>query len=300
MVNPHPRLPRATDKRVAPLPSVTSKVSAILLAFDQEHPKLGLTELAHRACLPLATTHRIATELVQSKALGKQGKLFHVSSEIWRIGLLAPVQLSLAEIAAPFMQDVLSLTHNVVNLFIHDDTSALLVQRISGTKAGMPFSRVGARMPLHSTAAGKVILAHGDDSLLDRLSFPLKAFTKNTMTTREALEREIAHVRARGFATTREESSQANFGLAVPILLPTGTLVGSLGVVTLNAPAPEVTIVPLLRFAARSIARYVFQNFEDVTVNPSSVNVIPLGDKKSATAAIVHEDGSSMFNDVRA
>lgn len=300
MVNPHPRLPRAAGRPAATQPSVTSKVAAILLAFDQDHPKMGLTELANRAGLPVATTHRIAAELVQSEALGKQGKSFHISSEIWRIGLLAPVRISLAEIAAPYMQDVLSLTQNVVNLFVQDGTSALLVERISGTRTGMPFSRVGARMPLHSTAAGKVILAYGDEAVLDRLSFPLPAHTKNTKFSRTDLEKEIASVRARGYATTSEESTLSNYGLAVPILLPTGLLIGALGVVTLSSPASEGTTVPLLRLAARSIARYVFQNYDDVMVSPIPRIVFPLGDKSNTTSAEHRDDKTRTFNRARA
>lgn len=264
MVNPRPRLPKISGQAVIPQPSVTSKAIAVLFAFDQEHPKLGLTELASRAGLPIATTHRIASELVHSKALVKHGKFFLISSEMWRIGLLAPVRESIAEIAAPYMQDVLFLTQNVVNLFVQDGSSALLVERISGTSTGLPFSRVGTRMSLHSTAAGKVILAYGESSTLESLLFPLEPHTIHTITDQVALRREIAQVRARGFASTHQESAPANFGLAVPILLPNGTLVGTLGVVTLNTPAPSGTTVPVLRLAARSISRHLSRSVNEV------------------------------------
>lgn len=39
--------------------SVTARALALLGAFDVAHPRLSLSEMAHRADLPLATTHRL-------------------------------------------------------------------------------------------------------------------------------------------------------------------------------------------------------------------------------------------------
>ena len=49
--------------------SVVSRALALLFAFDAQHRRLTLTDLAHRADLPLATTHRLAAELVAGGAL---------------------------------------------------------------------------------------------------------------------------------------------------------------------------------------------------------------------------------------
>jgi DNA-binding IclR family transcriptional regulator len=43
---------------------VTSRAPALLGAFDEQHRRLGLTDLAARAGLPAATAHRLAGELV--------------------------------------------------------------------------------------------------------------------------------------------------------------------------------------------------------------------------------------------
>ncbi|MGJ3561303.1 helix-turn-helix domain-containing protein [Streptomyces sp. INA 01156] len=44
--------------------SVTSRALALLGAFDGRHRRLGLTELAARAGLPVPTAHRLVGELV--------------------------------------------------------------------------------------------------------------------------------------------------------------------------------------------------------------------------------------------
>ena len=50
-------------------PSVTSRVLAILSAFDERTPRLTLTEIADSAGLPLSTAHRLVGELVAWDAL---------------------------------------------------------------------------------------------------------------------------------------------------------------------------------------------------------------------------------------
>lgn len=77
-------------------------------------------------------------------------------------------------------------------------------------------SRVGRRLPAHASALGKALLAEqaADGALPDG---PLPALTENTLTDREALAADLARVRARGYATEREEgvTGIAGFGFAL-------------------------------------------------------------------------------------
>ncbi|GER22767.1 hypothetical protein NCCP1664_12640 [Zafaria cholistanensis] len=254
MANPHPRQPKA-EGETAPQSTVTAKALAMLGAFDADHSRLSLSAMARRAGLPVATAHRLAGELLAWGALERVGGTFVVGHRIWQLGMLAPVRQNIAELAAPYMQDVLFVTQNVVNLFILDDGEALLLERISGTRAGLPFRRVGARMPLHASAAGKVLLAFGPPAMLELALGRLERLTPHTITDPQVLVTEIEQVRSRGYATTSEEAGLDNFALAVPVLLSNGTCPAAVGVVTQGRPPAVGTVVPVLRIAARSIAR---------------------------------------------
>lgn len=256
MANPRPRQGKSAEHQVTgPAPSVTAKALALLGTFDPEHTCQSLSDMARGAALPIATAHRLAGELVAWGALDRADANYVVGHRIWQLGRLAPVQQNVAEMAAPYMQDVLFVTQNVVNLFILDGDRALLLERISGTRSGSPFRRIGARMSLHGSAAGKVMLAFGPEDLLERISGQLQPETTRTITDPRRLGAEVAEVRTRGYATTSEESGPDNFGLAVPVLLPNGALAAVLGVVAQGGPPPVGTVVPVLRIAARSIAR---------------------------------------------
>ena len=235
--------------------SVTSRALALLGTFDSEHSVQSLSSMARRAGLPVATAHRLAGELVAWGGLEKLNGEYRVGQRIWRLGLLAPAQQNIAEVAAPFMQDVLFVTHNVVNLFILDGEEVLLVERMSGTGAGLPFRRVGARLPLHASAAGKIMLAFGAQDLFAAAAQRLEPHTPRTITHPGQLAAEIERVRANGYATTEEEAGPDNYGLAVPVFLPNKQVVAALGIVTRGRPAPVGSVVPVLNIASRGIAR---------------------------------------------
>lgn len=256
MANPSPRTRRHPDQPPAPRgKSVTAKALAILGAFDPEHQRLTLSELARRAELPVATTHRLIAELQEWGALQRAGQEYLIGHRLWQLGLLAPAHQNFAELAAPYMQDVLFVTQNVVNLFILEGDHVLLLERMSGTRAGAPFRRVGGRLPLHASAAGKVLMAFGEPEVLAMGLKNLEQLTEHTITSPAALRAEVSRTRENGYATTHEEAGPQNFGIAVPVMSMNGRCIAALGVVTLERPASVGAVVPVLRIAARSIAR---------------------------------------------
>ncbi len=81
------------------------------------------------------------------------------------------------------------------------------------------FSAIGRRLPAHTTALGKVLLAERSEAELDQLlPDPLPALTPQTVTARSALAAELATIREQGYAVDREENTEgiACFAVAVP------------------------------------------------------------------------------------
>ena len=79
---------------------------------------------------------------------------------LWRIGLLAPMQTGLREVAAPFLQDLYAATLATIHLAVRDGTRVLYLERLSGKRSVPVISRTGGRLDLHATGVGKVLLAH--------------------------------------------------------------------------------------------------------------------------------------------
>lgn len=89
---------------------------------------------------------------------------------------------------------------------------------------------VGRRVPLHCTAAGKVLLAYQDPALgrtiMERLK--LDTFTKHTITSTEALQADLTLTRARGYSVSYEEHLTGVNSVSAPILGRDGTPIGAL------------------------------------------------------------------------
>jgi IclR family transcriptional regulator, acetate operon repressor len=80
---------------------------------------------------------------------------------------------------------------------------------------------IGRQVPHHCTAQGKVFLAHGVARLPDG---PLERHAPSTIVDREALDGELAEVRARGYATTLDELEPGLWAVAAPVSGPGGVV----------------------------------------------------------------------------
>ncbi|MGY1810415.1 IclR family transcriptional regulator [Blastococcus sp. SYSU D00669] len=246
-------------RSAAPGRSVTSRALAVLDAFDSAAPRLSLSEIAERSGTPLTTAHRLLAELTAWGALTRRGDgRYEIGRKLWDLGLLAPVQLELRQVAAPFLLDVHTATRDTVHLAVREGTRALYVERISGRESVPVVSQVGSRLPLHATGVGKVLLAAAPDDVVEEVLRTLSRETRHTVVDPGRLRRELTEIRRRGFARTAEEMSLGTASVAVPVTVErsTGTVVaGALGLVVPSHRRDVVRLVPVLEVAARGIGR---------------------------------------------
>lgn len=236
--------------------SVASRVFALLGAFDAEHRTLSLTALAERAGLPLATAHRLAGELVGLGGLERRGDRYVVGRRVWDLGLLAPVQAELRQVAAPFLHDLYAATHATVHLAERADTEVLYLDRLSGRATVPVVSRVGGRLPLHTTGVGKVLLAFAPDDVQRSVLAELARVTPYTITQPGRLREQLRRVYREGFAQTVEEMSPGACSVAVPVRRgPDGEVVAALGLVVPDLRRGRARLVAALQVAAAGIGR---------------------------------------------
>lgn len=238
--------------------SVTSRALAVLGAFDANHVTLTLSDLARRSDLPLATAHRLVGELVAWGALVRSPSgSYEIGQRIWELGLLAPVPSGLRQIAAPFLQDVYKATFATVHFAVREGTRALYLERISANDSVPVLSRVGGRLPLHTTGVGKVLLAYAPDDVRSRVFGHLTRMTRYSITDPEILEEELQAVRSDGYAHTQEEMSLGACSLAVPVRNRDAEVVAALGLVVASLEPARARLVAALNVAANGIQRSI-------------------------------------------
>ncbi|HTK64922.1 MAG TPA: IclR family transcriptional regulator [Pseudonocardia sp.] len=242
----------------SPGSTVTSRVLALLAAFDADHRALTLTELAGRAGLPAPTAHRLVAELVEWGALTRRATgEYVVGRRLWDVGLLAPVQAGLRQVASPFLQDLYGATLATVHLAVRDGDRALYVDRLSGHASVPVVSQVGSRLPLHATGVGKVLLAHAPPEVQLSVLSGLTRVTPFTVTQPGRLRAQLRRVRREGFAETLEEMSLGACSIAVPVHAGDGNVVAALGIVVPSLKGGRPRLLAALQVAARGIGRSI-------------------------------------------
>lgn len=236
--------------------SVAERVLAVLGAFDESHRRLTLSDIARRADLPLPTAHRLVGEVVRWGGLRRrEDGRYEVGRRLWDVGILAPVQGDLREVALPHLQDVQRTTGETTHLAVRDGRWALYVERLLGRSPATVLSRTGARLPLHATAVGKVLLAAAPQDVVDAALADPEAVTPHTVTDPARLRAQLAECRRRGFGRTAQEMTPGAWSVAVPVALPGGGVVAALGIVVTVPGRDLVRLVPVLQVAARAIGR---------------------------------------------
>lgn len=242
---------RPTD--AAPSRSVTLRATAVLGAFDSEHRRLTLSQLSRRSELPLATVHRLTADLVEGRLLTRRSDgRYEIGARMWRLGLLAPAT-DLRELALPRLQDLVAATGHTVHLAVLDGPSALIIERLAGSKSLPTRHSPGARLPLYCTAVGKALLAYAPTALFDEVNADLRPHTPYTVTDPRKLHRQLDEIRRSGMARSAQEHRLGVSSVAVPV----NGLEGVVASIGLLAPltSPRVPgALPHLRAAAASVS----------------------------------------------
>lgn len=241
----------------SPGATVASRVLAILAAFDDRHASLTLTEVADRARLARPTAHRLIAELAEWGALRRdsQSGKYTIGRRLWDLGLLAPVQTDLREVAAPYLHDLYGATRATAHLAVRDGTRVLYVDTVRGSASVPIVSTIGSRLPMHCTGVGKMLLAQAPEDVRRQvLTAPLDRMTPHTVTQPGRLARQLARAAQDGYATTSEEMTLGASSVAVPITVDEA-VVAAIGLVVADLRRTRTRLVSALQVASHGIAR---------------------------------------------
>jgi DNA-binding IclR family transcriptional regulator len=242
--------------RILMAASVTSRALDLLGAFDTDHRSLTLSALARRADMPLATAHRLVGELERWGAVSRRPSgEYVIGRRLWDLGLLAPVQTGLRQVASPFLHDLYGATLATVHLAVRDGEEVLYVDRLAGHVSVPVVSRIGSRLPMHATGVGKVLLAYAPEDVRAAVLGRLTRITPYTITQPARLADQLRRVHTDGYATTGEEMSLGACSVAVPVRGAGDEVVAALGIVVPDLRRERVRLVSALQVAARGIGR---------------------------------------------
>jgi IclR family acetate operon transcriptional repressor len=136
--------------------------------------------------------------------------------------------------ARPFLEELVDRTGECAHAAVPDGDRALVIDDVETERPLRVVAGSGRHVALHSTSAGKCLLAYG----LAEVPASLPARTARTITSRVALIEHIAEVREQGYAFDDEENDPHTRCISAPVFGPGGAAIGCIGI---DAPSVRLT-----------------------------------------------------------
>jgi DNA-binding IclR family transcriptional regulator len=196
------------------------RAAALLLALGESHGEAGVTELARRLGLHKSTASRLLATLEKRGLVEQDDETgrYRLGLVVIRLAEKAERTLDLRSIAMPELDRLARATRETTGLGIADGDQFLTVAQADGPNLVAVGDWTGRGVPIHSVAAGKVLLAAMPErEILKLVRRGLDRFTDRTITQLEPLLEELARIRRRGYATAFGEFEAGLNGVAAPV-----------------------------------------------------------------------------------
>jgi DNA-binding IclR family transcriptional regulator len=231
----------ASDEGSRSAIQVIDRIVALLDALAQESEPVSLKALSATTGLHPSTAHRILNDLVGARYVDRsEPGSYQLGLRLLELGNLVKARLNVRDAALSPMRELHKQTQQPVNLSIRQNDEIVYIERAVSERSGMQVVRaVGGRAPLHLTSVGKLFLAADDPKAVRSYAMRtgLAGQTRNSITDLAKLERELALVRARGYARDNEELELGVRCVAAGIRDDSGRLIAGLSI---SAPADFV------------------------------------------------------------
>jgi IclR family acetate operon transcriptional repressor len=192
----------------------------LLTLFAGSEQGLTASEVAKRSGLPVSTVHRFLANLESSGFLKiSEDGVYHLGVVCFGLGYAALAQLDIRRLSLPYLRKLNQTTRETIHLTVRHGATAVYVDKLDSPEPVRIYSRIGASVPLYSSAVGKVMLAYMQpqerETILGQVQ--LKRLTPNTIGTIQELLAYLQKVRRHGFAYDLEENESHIRCVAAPI-----------------------------------------------------------------------------------
>jgi DNA-binding IclR family transcriptional regulator len=209
------------------------KALQVLECFSVEQPELGITEISQRLGLYKSNVSNIVMTFVKAGYLEQnpENSKYRLGFKILELGNIISSNISLRKLLQPLMQEIAESANEVVYLAVHYEGEVFYLDSAYPKNKLATRSMLGVKAPLHCTGIGKAMLAFLPEEAAEAvLNKPLKKYTENTITDREALVQELAEIRRKGYSVDRMEHEYGIKCVGIPILNKRGQVIAGMSV----------------------------------------------------------------------
>lgn len=238
-----------------------ARVTVRILELLASREDLGVTEIARETDMTKPRAYRhLRTLLSMGYAVQREGsdryargpKLLALARAIGQ-----SAEDGLIELARPVLQGLHEGFDHSFNLSLVYGDSVSIVESLAGKALVGITVKLGEPLPLHSTAAGKLLLAERYTRNGAMPSGELIRYTPNTIVRADDLKQELAKVAKQGWADAPEQVVLGINAVSVPVLDHRGDLaamISAMDSIQFIPAEPPKKLVKALQEAASAIS----------------------------------------------
>ena len=190
-----------------------------------------LEDLAARLELTRSTAHRLLTVLVRHDYLRHKPQIgYQLGPRLMELGFIAHHALHLPTVARGYLERLSAETGETAHLAVLDGPDVVYIDKVEGDRSLKFASWIGGRLPCHSTALGKILVAARPRDQWQSYFRPNVPRTARTITTFQAFEQELDRVQAQGYAIDEGEDLDNIKCVAAAIRDGSGAVVAGISV----------------------------------------------------------------------
>ncbi len=241
--------------------SIATRAFSVLERVAASAEPLALPDLVETTGFPKSTVHRLLQLLESERLLAREpdGKHYTAGPRLATLALAALKNSANRAERHAVLRGLVEEIGETCNFTILDGDEIVYLDRVEAHWPLRLMLAPGSHVPLHCTASGKLFLALMPAPRRRRLlaAAPLKRLTRNTITDKDRLLRELERIRAEKIGTDNEEFLAGLTAVAVPVPDSRQRI---LATVAVHAPTSRMSIakarthVPALRRAAAKLA----------------------------------------------
>jgi len=215
-----------------PIIQSVDRALRILDLFDEYDKELKLTEINERMGLHKSTVHSLLKTLQMHHYIEQNpenGK-YSLGMKLFERGHYVIQSLDLRTVSKEHLVELSKETGRTVHLVIHDGKEGIYIDKVESSNATVLYSKIGRRVPIHSSGVGKALVAFKTPEELEKIldGYEYTKQTPNTLTDKDSFLKELNSIRERGYAIDNEENEPGVYCVAMPVKDYTGQVIAAI------------------------------------------------------------------------
>lgn len=204
----------------------------VIEAFDQERPRLTVSEVAARTGLTRAAARRYLITLTHLGYVRHEQKQFSLTPKVLRIGQSYLHSARLPRIVQPLLYRLAYSLQEAASVGVLDHDELVCVAAVSAGQLISSTLQPGTRVPAYCTANGRILLACLPPERLAALleKAEPEAYTAHTIVDKARLAQVLEQARLQGYALVDQELELGLRTIAVPLKNFRGEIVAAMNV----------------------------------------------------------------------